>query len=42
MRAVGFRPYAKGWWHFELINEPSNRDGFDFEIAASPISNEKR
>jgi D-alanyl-D-alanine dipeptidase len=42
MRAVGFRPSAKEWWHFELINEPFNRDGFDFEIAASPTSNEKR
>jgi zinc D-Ala-D-Ala dipeptidase len=42
MKAAGFRPYAKEWWHFELVNEPFNRDGFDFEIAAAPTSNEKR
>ena len=42
MEAAGFRPYAKEWWHFELINEPFNRNGFDFEIAASPTSNERR
>ena len=35
MKAAGFRPYAKEWWHFELINEPFSRDGFDFEITAS-------
>jgi D-alanyl-D-alanine dipeptidase len=36
MRAAGFRPYAREWWHFELVNEPFNRDGFDFEVSASP------
>jgi zinc D-Ala-D-Ala dipeptidase len=41
MRGAGFRPYAREWWHFELINEPFNRDGFDFEILASPSSNER-
>jgi zinc D-Ala-D-Ala dipeptidase len=41
MRAAGFRPYAREWWHFELINEPFTRDGFDFEIQASPASNER-
>jgi D-alanyl-D-alanine dipeptidase len=41
MKAAGFRPYAREWWHFELINEPFKRDGFDFEIAASPTSNER-
>jgi D-alanyl-D-alanine dipeptidase len=42
MKAAGFRPYAKEWWHFELIDEPFSRDGFDFEIAASPTSSETR
>jgi D-alanyl-D-alanine dipeptidase len=41
MKAAGFRPYAREWWHFELIHEPFNRDGFDFEISAAPASNEK-
>jgi zinc D-Ala-D-Ala dipeptidase len=40
MEGAGFRPYAKEWWHFELINEPFNRHGFDFEISAPPSSNE--
>jgi D-alanyl-D-alanine dipeptidase len=39
MQRAGFRPYAREWWHFELINEPFNRDGFDFEVQASPSSN---
>src|SRR5580704_3381540 len=30
MKAAGFRSYAREWWHFELVNEPFNRDGFDF------------
>jgi D-alanyl-D-alanine dipeptidase len=38
MRAAGFRPYAREWWHFELINEPFRRGGFDFEVSASPSS----
>ena len=42
MQAAGFRPYAREWWHFELINEPFNRDGFDFEVSASPLSNQRR
>ena len=41
MRRAGFRPYAREWWHFELINEPFNRDGFDFEVSASASSNER-
>jgi D-alanyl-D-alanine dipeptidase len=40
MHGAGFRPYAREWWHFELIHEPFN-DGFDFEIQASPSSSEK-
>jgi D-alanyl-D-alanine dipeptidase len=36
MQGAGFRPYSKEWWHFELVNEPFNRDGFDFEISAPP------
>jgi D-alanyl-D-alanine dipeptidase len=41
MVGAGFRPYAKEWWHFELNHEPFNRDGFDFEVSASPSSNER-
>jgi zinc D-Ala-D-Ala dipeptidase len=41
MKAAGFRPYAREWWQFELINEPFYRDGFDFEVSASPTSNER-
>ena len=36
MMAAGFRPYSKEWWHFELVNEPFNRDGFDFPVSVSP------
>jgi len=42
MKAAGFRPYAREWWHFELVNEPFNRDGFDFEVSASPSQDERR
>ena len=38
MAKVGFRPYAREWWHFELVNEPFGQ-GFDFEV--SPSSNER-
>ena len=41
MKAAGFRPYAREWWHFELVNEPFHHDGFDFEVSAAPSSNEK-
>jgi zinc D-Ala-D-Ala dipeptidase len=41
MQGAGFRPYAKEWWHFELINEPFHRGGFDFEVSASPSSTER-
>jgi zinc D-Ala-D-Ala dipeptidase len=40
MQAAGFRPYAKEWWHFELIDEPFH-DGFDFEVTAAPSSTER-
>lgn len=40
MAKAGFRPYAREWWHFELVNEPFGRERFDFEISASPSSNE--
>ena len=40
MRAAGFRAYFREWWHFELINEPFG-GGFDFEVSASPSSNER-
>ncbi len=39
MQAAGFRPYAREWWHFELVTEPFAR-GFDFELSASPAPNE--
>jgi D-alanyl-D-alanine dipeptidase len=41
MQGAGFRPYAEEWWHFELVNEPFNRGGFDFEVSVSPSSNER-
>jgi D-alanyl-D-alanine dipeptidase len=41
MKAAGFRPYAREWWHFELINAPFNRDGFDFEVSTSPSLGER-
>jgi zinc D-Ala-D-Ala dipeptidase len=40
MEAAGFHPYAKEWWHFELVDEPFH-DGFDFEVSAPPSSNEQ-
>jgi D-alanyl-D-alanine dipeptidase len=33
MVKVGFRPYGREWWHFELNHEPF-RHGFDFEVTA--------
>ena len=41
MQGAGFRSYAKEWWHFELVNEPFNRDGFDFEVSTPPSSGER-
>lgn len=38
MQGAGFRPYAREWWHFQLINEPFDGGGFDFEVSASPSS----
>jgi D-alanyl-D-alanine dipeptidase len=35
-QGAGFRPYAREWWHFELIDEPFHRGRFDFEVSASP------
>lgn len=32
MRARGFRPYDKEWWHFTLRNEPYPQTYFDFPI----------
>jgi zinc D-Ala-D-Ala dipeptidase len=40
MLGAGFRPYAREWWHFELINEPFHQSGFDFEVSASPSPTE--
>jgi zinc D-Ala-D-Ala dipeptidase len=41
MQGAGFRPYAREWWHFELIDEPFHRREFDFEVSASPSSTER-
>jgi D-alanyl-D-alanine dipeptidase len=41
MEGAGFRSYAKEWWHFKLINEPFNRDGFDFEASTLPSADER-
>lgn len=32
MRAHGFRPYEKEWWHFTLRNEPFPDTYFDFPV----------
>jgi D-alanyl-D-alanine dipeptidase len=32
MRARGFVPYAKEWWHFTLHNEPFPNSYFDFPV----------
>jgi len=42
MQGAGFRPYAREWWHFELINEPFHRVGFDFEVSASQFERPTR
>jgi D-alanyl-D-alanine dipeptidase len=42
MQGAGFRPYAREWWHFEFINEPFHRGGFDFEVWAPPPSSTER
>jgi zinc D-Ala-D-Ala dipeptidase len=36
MAKAGFRSYAREWWHFELVDEPLGREGFDFEVSARP------
>jgi D-alanyl-D-alanine dipeptidase len=33
MERSGFRPYAKEWWHFELIDEPFRNRSFDFPVV---------
>ena len=30
MKAAGFRPYSKEWWHFTLVKEPFPETYFDF------------
>jgi zinc D-Ala-D-Ala dipeptidase len=32
MERVGFKPYSKEWWHFELVDEPFPHQSFDFQI----------
>lgn len=32
MSEIGFRPYAKEWWHFTLRNEPYPRRYFNFPV----------
>ena len=41
MQGAGFRPYAREWWHFELVNEPFDRGSFDFVVSASPSPQER-
>jgi D-alanyl-D-alanine dipeptidase len=41
MTAAGFGPNAREWWHFQLIDEPFDRDGFDFEVLAAPSPSER-
>jgi D-alanyl-D-alanine dipeptidase len=33
MERSGFKPYAKEWWHFELIDEPFRQQSFDFPVV---------
>ena len=35
MRARGFIPYDKEWWHFTLRNEPFPNSYFDFPVRRS-------
>jgi D-alanyl-D-alanine dipeptidase len=37
MQRAGFRPYAREWWHFELVDAPYHQE-FDFEVSAPPSS----
>ncbi len=32
MQKYGFKPYAKEWWHYTLINEPFKQTYFDFLV----------
>ncbi len=32
MQKHGFRPYAKEWWHFTLVDEPYPNQYFDFPV----------
>jgi len=41
MMGAGFRPYAREWWHFELLDEPFGRQGFDFDVSAPASSTEQ-
>jgi D-alanyl-D-alanine dipeptidase len=40
MERAGFRPNGREWWHFELINEPFDREGFDFQVSAAPSASQ--
>jgi D-alanyl-D-alanine dipeptidase len=40
MKAAGFRPYFREWWHFELIAAPFDQ-GFDFEVSTPSGKSEK-
>jgi D-alanyl-D-alanine dipeptidase len=33
MRRAGFKPYAREWWHFQLVDEPFPQQSFDFPIV---------
>src|SRR3954447_13894249 len=41
MAAAGFRANAREWWHFQLSDEPFDRDGFDFEVSTAPAPNQR-
>jgi len=32
MARVGFAPYSKEWWHFQLVDQPSPRRSYDFPV----------
>jgi D-alanyl-D-alanine dipeptidase len=38
MAKAGFRPYAREWWNFGLVNVPFSH-GFDFQLSAPGSSN---
>lgn len=37
MAKAGFQNYRREWWHFELIDEPYKKTGFDFVVEPRPV-----